>query len=296
MKVKINGNVLERKKKVILKQAFTEGSKMLKLSNIEAPVVTAGAILCHVLGCDKAYLYSHDDYILNNSQFNSFLEAIKRRINGEPLQYITGSQEFMSLDFIVSPDVLIPRQDTEILVESVIQFASGKGNIDILDVGTGSGCIAISLAYFIKNSRVTAVDISKGALEMARKNAQKCGVEDRITFIESNLFDNVTSGDFDIIVSNPPYIPVQDIETLEKQVKDFEPRSALDGGCDGLDFYRRITKDSIRYLKPNGLLAFEVGYDQSQEVLKIMKDSFDNLKIERDLAGIERVVMGIRSK
>lgn len=286
----------KKEKKVILKDAFSEGSKMLKLSNIEAPVVTAGAMLCHVLGCDKAFLYSHDDYSLSKCEYDKYFEALKRRIDGEPLQYIIGSQEFMSLDFIVSPDVLIPRQDTEILVEAVIEFAKGKEHVNILDIGTGSGCIAISLAYFIKNSRVTGLDISKGALSIARKNAEKCEVSDRVTFIESNLFENVASRDFDIIVSNPPYIPRQDVDTLERQVKDFEPRSALDGGIDGLDFYRKIVKESIGYLKPKGLLAFEVGFDQAQDVIKIMEDSFDDLKTEKDLAGIERVVMGIRSK
>lgn len=288
--------IVSKENKVILKDVLLEGIKKLKLSNIEAPVVTAGAMLCTVLGCDKTYLYSHDDYSLSNYECDSFCEAIRRRIDGEPLQYITGFQEFMSLNFIVSHDVLIPRQDTEILVESVLQFANDKEYVNILDIGTGSGCIAISLAYYVKNSRVIGLDISKGALEIARKNARKCGVEEKTTFLESNLLDNIPLQDFDIIVSNPPYIPVRDIETLERQVKDFEPRSALDGGPDGLDFYRKIVKDSLSYIKPKGLLAFEVGFDQSQEVMNIMEDSFDNLKIVKDLSGIERVVMGTRSK
>ena len=288
--------IVSKENKVILKDVLSEGIKKLKLSNIEAPVVTAGAMLCSVLGCDKTYLYSHDDYSLSKYECDSYCDAIKRRIDGEPLQYITGYQEFMSLNFIVSQDVLIPRQDTEILVESVLQFANGRESVNILDIGTGSGCIAISLAYFVKNSQVMGLDISKRALEIARKNARKCGVEEKTTFLESNLFDNIPLQDFDIIVSNPPYIPVREIETLERQVKDFEPRSALDGGMDGLDFYRKIVKDSVRYIKPKGLLAFEVGFDQSQEVMKIMEDSFDNLKIEKDLSGIERVVMGTRSK
>ncbi len=269
---------------------------MLKLSDIDAPVVTAGAMLCFCLGCDKAFLYSHEDYLLKEAERDSYFDAIKRRIAGEPLQYITGSQEFMSFDFLVSSDVLIPRHDTEILVEAVIQAVKDKESITILDIGTGSGCIAISLAHFIKSSSVTAVDISKGALEVARKNAGRCGVEDRITFIESDLFSNISMSEFDIIVSNPPYIPDEDIETLESQVKDFEPRSALDGGKDGLDFYRRITKDSVPFLKRNGLLAFEVGFNQSQDVVEIMKDSFKEIKIEKDLAGIERVVMGTLSR
>lgn len=285
-----------KENKVILKDAFTEGINKLKLSNIDAPVITAGAILCNILGCERTYLYTHDDYILSKDEYERYCDALKRRIEGEPLQYIIGSQEFMSLDFIVSPDVLIPRQDTEILVEYIIEFVSQKDKVSILDIGTGSGCIAISLAHYIKNSRVVAVDISKGALKIARKNAQNCGVEERIVFIESNLFENVPIQKFDIIVSNPPYIPNQVIAGLDRQVKDFEPKIALDGGEDGLDFYRRIVKESVDFLKPKGLLAFEVGFDQAQEVAKIMESSYRDIKLQKDLAGIERVVTGILSK
>lgn len=269
---------------------------MLKLSDIDAPVVVAGAILCFCLGCDKAFLYSHDDYVLSEAERESYFDAIKRRMTGEPLQYITGSQEFMSLDFLVTPGVLIPRQDTEILVEAVIQAVKNKENTTILDIGTGSGCIAISLAHFIKNCSVTAVDISKDALEVAQKNALRCGVEDRITFIESDLLSNISKCEFDVIVSNPPYIPAQEVETLESQVKDFEPRTALDGGKDGMDFYRRITKDAGSFLKSDGLLAFEVGFNQSRQVAEIMRESFKDIKIKKDLAGIERVVMGTLSR
>lgn len=295
MKAKTSGND-KKEIKVILKDAFKEGIIKLKLSKIDAPVITAGVILCCVLGCEKTYLYSHEDYLLNGTEYEKYCEAIKRRIGGEPLQYITGCQEFMSLNFTVCKDVLIPRQDTEILVEEVIGFVGEKENVKILDIGTGSGCIAISLAYYIKNSWVMGIDISKGALEIARKNAQNCGVLEKTVFVESNLFENIPIKEFDVIVSNPPYIPLKDIDMLEKQVKDFEPKSALDGGEDGLDFYRRIVEDAVRFLKPNGLLAFEVGFDQAHEVKKIMELFFENIKIQKDLAGINRVVMGTLSK
>lgn len=288
--------MVEKETEVILKDAFTEGIMKLKLSNIDAPVVTAGAILCCVLVCEKTYLYCHDDYVLSNNEYERYCEALKRRIDGEPLQYITGCQEFMSLNFTVCKDVLIPRQDTEILVESTIEFAGEKENVNILDIGTGSGCIAISLAYFIKNSWVMGLDISKEALEIARKNARNRGVEEKTVFVESNLFGSIPLQEFDIIVSNPPYIPIKDIDTLERQVKDFEPRSALDGGEDGFEFYRRIVEESVRFLKPNALLAFEVGFNQAHEVKKIMELGFENIKIQKDLAGIERVVMGTLSK
>lgn len=281
---------------MILKDAFAEGIRKLKLSNIDAPVVTAGAILCYILGRERTFLYSHDEYLLSNDEYENYCECLKRVAEGEPLQYITGVQEFMSLNFNVCRKVLIPRQDTEILVESVLEYAGQKENAGILDIGTGSGCVAISLAYYGKNTQVMGVDISKGALEVARINARNCGVEENTVFVQSNLFDNVPPKKFDIIVSNPPYIPIEVIETLDKQVKDFEPKIALDGGADGLDFYRRITQQSVSFLESKGLLAFEVGFDQAQKVVEIMEANFENIKVKKDLAGIERVVTGNLSK
>ncbi len=281
---------------MILKDAFTEGIGKLKLSNIDAPVITAGAILCYVLGCEKTYLYSHDEYLLSKDEYERYCESLKRRIEGEPLQYITGCQEFMSLNFNVCREVLIPRQDTEILVESVLGYVGQKDNVSILDIGTGSGCIAISLAYYCKNAQVMGVDISKGALEIARLNARNYGVDKNTVFVESDLFENIPSKKFNIIVSNPPYIPIEVIKTLDKQVKDFEPTIALGGGEDGLDFYREIAEKSVGFLKPKGLLAFEVGFDQAQKVVKILESSFENIKVQKDLAGIERVVMANLSK
>lgn len=281
---------------MVLKDVFAKGINMLKLSNIDAPVITAGAILCFVLGCEKIYLYSHDDYTLSKNEYEQYLAALKRRIAGEPLQYIIGCQEFMSLNFKVTKDVLIPRQDTETLVECIIELANEMDTVSILDIGTGSGCIAISLAYYIKNSQVMGIDISKGALRVAIENARTCGVEKKAVFIESNLFENVPHKKFDVIVSNPPYIPLKDIDMLEEQVKDFEPKTVLDGGEDGLYFYKKIVKESIDFLKPEGILAFEVGFDQAQEVVRIMGASYQNIKVQKDLAGIERVVMGSLSK
>ncbi len=297
---------------MVLRDVLLDGTKRLKESNIEAPAVEAGAILCHVLGCNRTYLYSHDDYILSDEQYTRYMLLLDERLEGRPVQYITGHQEFMSLDFIVTPHVLIPRQDTEILVEEVIEYAKGiKGDkIEILDIGTGSGCIAVSLAHYISKSRVSALDVSLQALKMAHMNATNNNVDRKITFLLGDVFgglENILSPDragesssnsgnqrvlFDIIVSNPPYIPSNDISTLEKQVKDYEPYCALDGGKDGLIFYRRIVEQSISYLKPGGLLAFEVGIGQAYDVKGIMGNSFNNLKIVKDLAGIDRVVMG----
>jgi len=283
---------------MVLRDALNKGVEALRRANIEAPVVEAGVMLCSVLGCDRVYLYSHNDRILSEGEQARFFEMIRRRTEGMPVQYITGHQEFMSLDFMVKPGVLIPRQDTELLVEAVIKHAESqisKNNlrqIRILDIGTGSGCIAVSLAYYIKDSRITAVDISEEALEIARVNAVINGVGDRVTFLKSDIFSCLEKSRdrFDIIVSNPPYIPTGDISGLQAEVRDYEPSIALDGGCDGLDFYRAVIKEAPAFLEPGGFLAFEVGYNQAGAVSAMMDVGFSNIQVYKDLSGIDRVV------
>lgn len=219
-------------------------------------------------------------------------EYSKRRISGEPLQYILGTQEFMGLEFRVNPSVLIPRGDTEILVEHILEHFGGKP-INVLDLCTGSGCIAISLAHFNKNALVTAVDISPDAIECAKENARILGVSDRVSFRVDDIFSMDFFGKFDLIVSNPPYIESEIIPTLSGTVKDFEPLSALDGGADGLRFYRYITKIAPRLLNKNGLLAFEIGYNQKDAVVSILEDSFCNINTIKDYGNCDRVVSGI---
>lgn len=283
-------------KPIILRQALEKGISILKSAGIEAPVTDAGVMLCKVLNCEKTYLYSHDEHILSRQEEASYFELVGKRAGGIPLQYITGHQEFMSLDFSVSTSVLIPRHDTEALVEEVMlhanELSTTDGEISILDIGTGSGCIAVSLAYYIKDCTVTAVDISEKALEMARLNAVKLGVYGKTVFRLSDLFENVEKRNYDIIVSNPPYIPKEEIAGLNRQVKAYEPLTALDGGPDGLSYYRYIIKNSADFLKPEGLLAFEVGYNQAANVQDMMNGSFHNIKIIKDLSGIDRVVTG----
>lgn len=278
-----------------LKDVLKQGIQFLKNANIETPEVDAGVILCSVLNCDKTFLYAHDEYILNNVQQKKFLCLLESRAKGMPVQYITGHQEFMSLDFQVSCDVLIPRQDTEILVETLIEYSKefNKKGLEILDVGTGSGCIAVSLAHYIEGCRVVAVDVSEKALDTAVKNAFNIGVSQKIKFVRSNLFENISSkASFDIIVSNPPYIESEDIKTLQIEVKEFEPTIALDGGIDGLDFYSEIIKTSPRFLKEQGILAFEVGYNQSEKVRDMMSEYYCDVKIIKDFSKIGRVVIG----
>ena len=203
----------------------------------------------------------------------------------------------MGLDFYVQEGVLIPRPDTEPLVEEIIELCKSKENLSILDIGTGSGAITISLAKYLKTSKVKSFDISDIALEIGKKNAISNEVDDRVEFIKSDLFSSIENKNikFDVIVSNPPYIPKKDIETLHTQVKDYEPYTALEGGEDGLDFYRSITEQSRMYLKENGILAYEVGHDQAEDVSEIMKkNGYTKIYTKKDLQGIDRVVIGYK--
>lgn len=290
-----------------IQEALRKGIEILKSSGIETPVNEAGVMLCHVIKRDKSFLYSHSECLLSENEVQQFMRFMEHRALGEPLQYLTGHQEFMSLDFIVTPAVLIPRHDTEILVETVINhikspihlsntsYLSPELKVNILDIGTGSGCIAVSLAYYMEESRVTAVDRSQEALEVARLNAEKSGVAGRVDFLCCDVFDLLADSGkqtYDVIVSNPPYIPSGDIEELDTGVKGFEPEAALNGGADGMDFYRWITERAVNFLKPGGLLAFEVGYNQAGQASELMKGKYVNISIVKDLAGIERVVTG----
>lgn len=281
---------------MILRDALVKGIETLKKAKIATPDVDAGVMLCSVLKCDRVFLYTHEDEVLDDSVLNRFFESIALRAAGMPVQYITGVQEFMSMEFMVNSHVLIPRHDTEVLVETVIAFADSCRDIGrklhILDIGTGSGCIAVSLAHYIKNCRVTATDISEEALKTALLNSEKNGVKEKIAFKKSDLFNNLKGECFDIIVSNPPYIPAKDIRELQKEVRDFEPLTALDGGIDGLDFYRSIIDGVPEHLKPDGLIAFEVGINQANAVAELLDACCYDVKIAKDLGGIDRVVYG----
>jgi len=328
-----------------LSEAFRTGIQILKNADINAPATDAGVLLCSVVKCSREDLYVHGERELDAGLFKMYLNVLEKRSQGYPLQYLTGVQEFMSLPFYVGPGVLIPRQETELLVEVVLEFCrnkagsyrndadcineTGKGSHDtgncgrILDMGTGSGCIAVSMAYYLPGWNVLAVDKMEAALDMVKKNAKVNCVGDRVFPLKSDLFRNVdmtacSCGGFDVIVSNPPYIRSADICTLQREVWEHEPVEALDGGIDGLFFYREIIGSAPAYLKEGGMLAFEVGYDQAEDVAKLMACAtgtsgdagtsgasgtsggendppacFGNIKIHKDLAGIDRVVTGI---
>ncbi len=253
-------------------------------------------LVMHVLGLKKIDLLLYSDQPVTRKDALRIKKMIKKRIEGVPLQHLIGTQEFMGLEFIVTKDVLIPRQDTEILVEAILEKYKNQKALKILEIGVGSGAISVSLAKYLEDVRLFSIDVSKKALEVARLNAIKNKVEKKITFIESDLFEALTADEsFDIIVSNPPYIPSKDIIALQREVKDYEPMLALDGGKDGLYYYREISKKSVMFLKPGGLLAYEIGYNQGTDVSEMLRNNFRDIEIKKDLQKHDRVVLGYRN-
>lgn len=260
----------------------------------------AETLLLYLEKADRTFLYIHRNDATDEYRADAYFGLIDRRAAGEPLQYILGSQEFMGLNFAVNPSVLIPRQDTETLVELALKRAGEKKrSLSILDMCCGSGAIAVSMAHFLPKAKITACDISLEALEVARGNAARNGLNGRIEFRESDLFfmtkrkKTVRIKDsFDMILSNPPYIPTQDIDTLQTEVRDHEPIKALDGGSDGLDFYRRIAEDAFGSLKKDGLMFLEIGCDQAEAVTSLLSGAgyYSEIEVHKDLTGLDRVI------
>ena len=275
-----------------IKETLRKGMIQLKTENVTEPNLKARLIMQYILNKPRQYLIIYDNQVLTLRQEVNYFKAIKRLINGEPIQHITHQQEFMKLNFFVNEDVLIPRPDTEILVEEVIKIARKINAKKILDMCTGSGAIAVSLAKYLDNVEITAVDISEKSLDVAKTNAKNNEIENKITFIESNLFENIVNEKYDIIVSNPPYIRKDVIKTLTKEVQK-EPKIALDGGEDGLDFYRIIAEQAINYLKTGSFLCFEIGYNQKNDVIKIIEDeqNYKNTYCKKDLYGNDRIII-----
>ena len=275
-----------------IKETIRKGMIILKTNNVTEPNIKSRLIMQFVLNKPREYLVVYDKEKLTLRQELNYFKAIKKLCNGIPIQHITNRQEFMKMTFFVDENVLIPRPDTEILVEEVIKIAKKINAKKILDLCTGSGAIAISLAKYIDKSNITAVDISDKALNVAKLNAKNNEVEDRITFVESDLFKNLKKEKYDIIVSNPPYIKKEVLKKLDKEVQK-EPKLALDGGYDGLDFYRKIINKAEEYLKFNGYLCFEIGYDQKEDVENLLKEQgkYINITCKKDLCDNDRVVI-----
>lgn len=265
------------------------GEQLLK-EQTQDYLIDAKLLLEFVLEKDSLYLFMNKDELLDESLINKYDLLIKRRASGEPLQYIVGHQSFMGLDFKVAPGVLIPRSDTENLVLKVIEKVNENDYKTVLDIGTGSGAIHIALCHYLENVTCTTVDISDAAISIAKENAVNLDVKDRVKYVKSDVFQNINTR-FDVIVSNPPYIPTKVIDGLQEELSH-EPKIALDGGEDGYDFYRRIINESPEYFNDTGILAFEVGHDQSQVIKSLLESSgFKDVEIHCDLSGIERVVL-----
>ena len=267
-------------------------TEKLKAAGIENARLDAEVLLAYVLNVRRLSLYVNINKKMTDKEITRYQNLLKRRLERIPVAYLTGHKEFMGLNFAVTPDVLIPRPDTEILAQGVIEhLQSYNRKIKMADLGTGSGAICVSILKFVENVEVAAVDISKKALEIAQFNAEKFNVEDKITFYEGNLFEPLEGQSFDVIVSNPPYISAKDFEKLQIEVKG-EPRLALDGGTDGLKFYRQIVSEAPKFLTADGFLAMELGFNHSEPVRHLIEDSgnFKHIQIWKDLARIERVI------
>ena len=275
-------------------ESLLKATEILKNSGLAEARRDAASLLGYSLCRDRAYLIAHSDRILTEEENSRFLRLVERRASREPLQYITGKQEFYELEFTVTPDVLIPRPETELIVENAIEFLRGRDEPRFCEVGVGSGCIAVSVLHNSSHAFALGLDISAKALAVARKNAEKHGVSARLTLVQLDVFSVLKGGDFDLIVSNPPYIPAADIEKLQSEVRDHEPLNALTDGADGLSLIRRIVAESPAHLKPGGQLLMEIGYSQSEAVEALFdRTVWPELDIIPDLQGIPRMVKGI---
>lgn len=275
--------------KMQYQEIYRQGVSVLKKAGIEEASLDARLLLEEVCGTDRTALYAHGDRELTEEQEGRYLEKLELRAKRIPLQHILGKTEFMGLTFAVNEEVLCPRPDTEVLVEEVLKYL--HDGMRILDIGTGSGCILLSLLYYSNDCQGVGADISGKALRTAEENAKRLFIE-RACFVESDLFERI-EGKFEIIVSNPPYIKSGDIADLMPEVKDHDPPAALDGGADGLFFYREITKRAKAYLPGGGMLFYEIGYDQGEAVCRIMKDNgFREVEVIKDFSGLDRVVYG----
>jgi release factor glutamine methyltransferase len=286
---------------LVLKDVINIGTARLESSGCSSPKLDAEVLLSYYLKADRSFLFAHFSDDLDDKRCEAYFELIDIRAAGVPVPYITGVQEFMGISFKVDQNVLIPRPDTETLVEEAIKIVKEKhkllGTIEILDLCCGSGAICVSMGYYLPKVKFEASDISKKALEIAKRNAADYSLSSRIKFFQGDLFAPIKKGRFgkgrfDMIVTNPPYISSDIVPTLQREIVEFEPMIALDGGGDGLSYYRRIITEAPAYLKKTGLLMMEIGYDQSLAVCSLAAEDgrYAEAEVLRDLAGNDRVV------
>ena len=274
-----------------LNELIIYGKEILNENKIEDANIISKVLAKYILGIKNNELIIQNEQEISENEKTEYEKAIDKIVNGIPLQYITNSQEFYGLDFYVDENVLIPQPDTEVLVEEVINICNKYNDeINVLDICSGSGIVGISIAKNIKNANITFSDIDENTLKIAKRNAESNRITNNINFIKSNMFENIKDK-FDIIVSNPPYIETEVIKTLDKQVQN-EPHIALDGGKDGLDFYRILVNNAKKYLKPNGYLCMEIGYNQKESVEELLKqNNYNNIYSKKDLSGNDRIVI-----
>ncbi len=272
-----------------LQTARRQGRELLEKAGVEVPALTADVLLCFAMRCERTYLFAHPEQELREVEWLHYGRYLHERMKGKPTQYVTKRQEFYGREFRVSPDVLIPRPETELLVDTVLKESPGGV---IVDVGTGSGAVAVTLALEL-NRPVVAVDISAPALRMAAGNAERLRAP--VSFLQMDLLGGFAAGTVDVVVSNPPYVPAADAPTLSREVHDWEPHLALFAGEDGLDIYRRLVPEAWRVLRVGGFLAMEIGAGEAN-ALREMLSNWKDVRFFEDLAGIPRVVTGRRPK
>ncbi len=279
--------------KCSIKDALDQAKGILYKNEIADFERDAELLLEYCIKLNRAEMLLNKEEIIPIEKLKIYMELVSDRANGKPLQYITRVQEFMGLPFMVDENTLIPRRETEELVELALEII--KEPMLIMDIGTGSGCIPISIAALNKNAECIAIDYSKKALEIAKKNGINNNVSKRVKWIYSDLFNNISMEYYnavDIIISNPPYIRSEVVDTLMKEVKDYEPRMALDGGKDGLDFYRKIIIQAKKFLKKGGHICFEIGYDQKNEIEELLiENQYNNIRCKKDLSGLDRMII-----
>jgi release factor glutamine methyltransferase len=280
-------------------ETLKRASEYLREASVPNDLLDAQTLLAEALGRDRTYLIINFNRLLSDAERIKYQELIERRAAGEPLQYITGHQEFFGLEFEVTPDVLIPRPETELIVEETIRIVQQArfNNPLVVDAGTGSGCIAVTLAREIDGLRAIATDISTAAIAVAKRNAARNTMTERIDFIVANLFDAFAEIPFaDIIISNPPYVSRQELPMLQREVRDWEPKVALTDYDDGLTFYRRLLSDAPARLKPGGYLICEMGYTQSDAISAMIDPAvWSDLRILKDLRGIPRTIVATKN-
>jgi release factor glutamine methyltransferase len=285
---------------MLLRATLRQGLQTLLAHHVPSSELAAEVLLMHVLGCDRTYIYSHPDEQVTPEILQRYSQLIAERATGKPTQYITGHAAFWGLDFEVTPDVLIPRPETEHIVERVIELASRQGyakdaRLRIVDMGTGSGCIALAVASEFGRAKVFGVDISTAALAVASRNAASLKMAERVTLLESDLLHRLLDADFtgtfDFVLSNPPYVGRHEMEKVQREVRDFEPRLALGADLErGEEIYERLFPQALQALKPGGYVVVEIGYNTHQTVLALLGNDWDEIKVTPDLAGIPRVV------